>query len=70
MGLTGQSINMLSCMRELEQFDECRGLEPELEQCPDEFEQQCGLALRLHFPHNTNVYSGKTGIDCPALGEI
>jgi len=62
---------MLAILRQLEQQFECRGLERELEQQPDEFEQQrglpCGLQLHLKLRHGD---SGATGICCPALGEI
>lgn len=45
----GQHTNMLAILRQLEQQFECRGLERELEQQPDEFEQQCGFSRGLQF---------------------
>jgi len=62
---------VLDCLRELEQHVECRRLECELEQQPEQLEQQCWFpgGLRL-FPQTSNEDSGATGIYYPALGEI
>ena len=67
----GQYMNMSSLVCELEQRCECWGLERQLEQLSDEFEQQRGLSrgLRLH-PQTLNRDSGATGVYCPALSEI
>ena len=47
MEVNGKAINMRAIRRQLEQWFQCRGVEFELEQSPDELEQQCGVPLRL-----------------------
>jgi len=43
----GNAIDMCAIRWELEQHDECRCLECELEQQPHELEQQCVVSGRL-----------------------
>ena len=68
MVILGQYTNMLDFLRQLEQRFVCGRLERELEQLPDEFQQQCGVSLRLQLHLKLqDEDSGVTGICCPAL---
>jgi hypothetical protein len=61
---------MCAIRRQLEQWFQCRGVEFELEQQPDELEQQYGFPLRLQGLILTTEKVELQGLFFPALCEI